>query len=420
MNQELSITIDYGTSMVRAIYRYPSQKYNGANGITKDRLLLMQPNILLINNCLVEKYSQKQSGARPENNAWVEIGEDGEELPSKTYAVGLFVENIVAANNHHLEITKHNNALVFVAAVIGAIAKRHYLKNRLSVNLMMLLPYNEYELREVLHRGIENVLREFKFCGSTYSVEITSIKTAFEGYGLLCRGRSTNKDARLQKAGDLVLGILMIGYRDASLIVFVRGNPIIHEVNQFGMYKLLALIANGCSAQPTAALARALCRYQKAKTEEAKHLALKPVLQTNRSVLMQETERKNLEEAISQSLSQYIHIISNYLQMKLSSCHVDEWLIGGGTACYLGNRLSSILLSIARTNQMPLPKIEWGTQLEKVARVLFEEQIKCEGLEYRLSDLIGAHYTHLNEQLPKVLPVAKTRKRQTKRVDGVV
>jgi hypothetical protein len=426
------ITVDFGTSLIKVIY-HPPEAPSTAKGMSEKRLLLIPPTIQQVDECTLKPYRDKNTRAYPENNAWVSIYQRIDE-PPKHYAVGLLAQSILyhVPDIYLLATSKRNNVLIYLPTILGAIATRHCLPQQFRIKPNLLIPYNEFTSRESLHVALEQTLSRFSFCDREYTVTIEGgakgISTAFEGYGLLSNGREPNNKTALGKSlKDSTIAIVNIGYRDMSLLVLHKGNCEVNQVANLGMASLLQLLSERCSTSVSTHVAGILSRYhqvKRPKTETVEELAkfdctrkriLKPLLQSEHNEIMANKELEDLIEAIEQCSMQYLRSIMSYIGRLVARYDIEEWILGGGTARFLGSHLSDGLINLdSQVDVCSL--ISWGNHLDKIAQKLFPHEWRREWPKSRLSDVLGFHLKATGEPLTNVIAAIEAQEKREGKV----
>ena len=99
---------------------------------------------------------------------------------------------------------------------MGVIAESNNLNpKKISLQLAVLLPWNEYEDREKFYNKLKQYLSSFVFRGLSYSVELDKFICRPEGGGLAAiHTRKKGKEWQQDKK----LGILMFGHRNIAIL----------------------------------------------------------------------------------------------------------------------------------------------------------------------------------------------------------
>lgn len=350
---DLVVGFDPGSSLGRAFY--------SANPFQLE-LLLMEPEVVFLPRKSIELYEKNRVGSTaPENAAWVEFQD-------KCWAVGFLAKSRFHGDLGLAEL-KFERAIYKVLAMVGAIAQRKSLPEQFSLALGLLLPWGEYQDRDRFERLVRDALCNFCFRGKHYSVELEVFECLPEGMGLIARGRDPGVSISQQN-----IAVVMIGYRNASILVMERGEMTLGATSDLGFIRLIEKVQSCTSGlkadQLTAAISRA---GPKVKPKAFAHLTRS----SNRSLQIEEAEQ--IAEATRVFRAEHWQMLKSWLQNKIT-IPIDEPLASGGTSHNYRHELNDFFGPA---------KINWCEHLEERIHNDFKDAVLKFDLYYRLADIYG-------------------------------
>jgi hypothetical protein len=314
---ELSLVLDFGGSLTKGIYR-------GKSG--EAMLFSMEPEVISLPKASIDEYEARKMGTPdPADAAWVGCGDD-------YYAVG-YLASSQFYGNAGLSSFKYERAFPKTLAAVWAVAHRLGLtkKKKISAAIGVLLPAGEYEnasrLKELITEGLDN----FSTPTGTMSVSLSHYESKPEGGGVLMV-YATSQDAAVLKSKTVA--VVMVGYRNASILVSERGVVGKRLTSPLGFIRLVELVERRISTLVgTARLAAAIARAG----ESIQTAPLMPLaMSSQKESRLSEVEK--LVGAIESSRDQYLHSLSSWLRENLPK-ELDEVILCGGTAYYLRDSL---------------------------------------------------------------------------------
>jgi len=398
MNQaitpEITIATDFGSSLAKGIYTLDNQTFPPLN------LILLEPEVIKLSFESIESYEKNKLGTgKEEDSAWLRLREN-------YYAVGFLAKNRFGTLKA-LHILKIDSAIPLMLAMLGVIAQKHRLAPKFKVNMSILLPWSEYKDKERFEEEIEEAMKSFSFRGEEYTLELKTFAALPEGGGLLARGRvprKAEKEIRPQKSSNIL--ILIMGYRNSSLLAVQKGELIKGLTSDFGFSKMVNRILELTSGQREERLIPVICEIASKKNPE-KIILEKLVRTTIKELELAEVE--TLKSAIENARNEYVLMLRNWLQQQIPVNNIDEILIGGGTAKYLKKEITESL-KVYRGAEL-----NWLEDIEKRIIATFGERVKKDDLAVRLTDVFTLYYKFTS--LP--LPLLKEKASQVKEVGGV-
>ncbi|MEA5626731.1 ParM/StbA family protein [Nostoc sp. UHCC 0251] len=351
------LTLDLGASTTKAIAQvYP-------DGVPM--VITMEPEIADVGYGSIEFLSSQSSVQ--DNTVWIGIGEE-------YYVLGALSKSMFAGTSAIRDL-KYSYALPKIAALMWLAIRRLGLgvKVDLGIYLQILLPPGEIahanhlgkQLTQRLKTGVKTPTGKFK-------CKIRSFNAALEGAGLLTyRSRNVNVNY-FQKN----IGMLMLGYRNASFTLSMKGNSSKAESTDLGMNWLVSQFvertAVGLSKEDSR-LVKAIVEARDGDFDSLRRLS-----------------RKNKPEQIQLDVDLFEKILplvrEEYTRALLrwvkGIAVMDEVLICGGTATFVRHELTQHFdnegIPICWNGGMELPKY-----LDTI------------GLGDRVCDVWGSHISHI-------------------------
>ena len=153
---DIFLCVDPGASQTKIIYQLQNE--------TNPNYLLMSPNVEPISQSNIDFYFASQGwvgSPAPIEQAWLQVDDE-------IFVVGDFANRFDPEDR--LQELKYENALYKVLAAIGVIREQHKLnkKKKLSVELAVLLPANEYNDRHRFKTRLGRLMSDFYFRGDSH------------------------------------------------------------------------------------------------------------------------------------------------------------------------------------------------------------------------------------------------------------
>jgi len=284
---------------------------------------------------------------------------------------------------------KYNKAVYQCLGIIGSVIQREG-EIPSSLNLATLLPFDEFQHKERFQEQVRSALEKFTFRGKEYSLKLDKFACLPESSGLYLRGRQGNRSTKLASSKDITTAVVMMGYRNVSLMVMDKGTPKVKETTFQGFAQMIELIKERVPVVNEQALIRAMSKPNyKQRKKALNHIAVCNHQQ------IREKEVRDLLAAIEEAKDEYLTVVTNFLDSNLRPFVVDEFVIGGGTANYFKRELHRYINSWSA-------EISWTENIEVRLNLTFGQKIIRESLEYRLCDVYGLLYYLLSKPLPKL------------------
>lgn len=423
---DLSVCIDPGASQTKIIYQ-----------LEKDNLpkhLLMEPYVESVSRPTLDFYFASTGWTgfpAPSIQAWVEINQ-------QIFVVGAFARLFDAEDR--LRELKYENALYKVLAAIGVIVQRHNLnlQRKLSIELAVLLPANEYNDRQRFQEKLASIISNFSFRGIQIKGKINRFLCRPEGSGLAAIVISRNGINWFQANK---LGILMLGHRNVSGLYFEHGNIKTYDSPLLGFWQLLDSVVNLTSGLTREQIASAISESlfqagNKIYISRANDFLEKSISYTEHPNWIEYSSIKNLASANDENLRQKeiesiidaLNIATKQYWSKLSKWinklfvqDLDTVIIAGGGASFLepeledyfncepmhgydsslGERKDQCYFKSGeykkREANNHFTPIIWGAGLHQELETLFNFVDNRQSLGYRLIDGFGLFEQLLNK-----------------------
>jgi hypothetical protein len=352
---ELIIILDYGGSATKGVY---------ADASLNERLLVMEPEVISLPLSAITNYEQTKLGSpHPSDAAWVSVEENS------CYVVGYLAQSRFNGNPG-LSSLKYERAFPKTLAAVWVAAQELKLGNKFNAAIAILLPAGEYESGNQLHELIADGLKDFQTPTGRMSVTLTHWNCKPEGGGvyMLHRHQLGGDAARRQ-----TIAVVMMGYRNASLLLFERGQVSKRITSSLGFIKLVELVEGRIAGLPsTARLARAIAKAgERIEVRHLKALALSSVPEVRAK------EAQKIADAVAACRAEYSSVFCSWLREVLpQQITLDEVVLCGGTAEYLRPELE---------NHFAHTEISWNGGIELPASLIDEE------LGSRLCDAYGMY-----------------------------
>ncbi|MBD2302246.1 ParM/StbA family protein [Nostoc sp. FACHB-190] len=353
---DLTIAFDPGSSLSKIFYTLKS---------FQPELLLMEPEVAQVPVASLVAYESSCVGSpAPENSAWVEY-------KGQYRAVGFLAQDRFYADLK-LSEPKFELALYKTLALVGALVQKKSLPNGATINLGVLLPYGEYEDRKLFEQLVTEALAGFRFRGVEHSFELKSFLCRPEGFGLISRGRAPGSSLK-----ECKIAVIMIGYRNISVLIMDRGMISQGITEDLGFNKLVGCVQRLVSGQKPLKLAAAISKAgSKISTKALTHLV------RVQDPGLRDTELSQIRSAVTTAREEYWISLTSWLRSRIPS-DVDEIIFAGGTAHYLSRELN---------NLFPYVQKVWCNELEAQINRNFLADVSRNGLEFRLTDNYGLFY----------------------------
>ncbi len=326
----LILAMDFGGSSTKCI---------GGTSFEKRFVIAMEPEVIEFPASLSRPRGEVGE-ADPKDRAWIELG-------GKYYAVGYLAQYRFAAHPQ-LSRLKVETAVYKVLAAVWVMAEKFKLGTQMKLALYCVLPPGESKNKEWLYSQLKEALREFVTQSGLMSVELVNFDCKAEGSGLFMLHRAKRGNEAIR---SLVLAVVMLGYRNASVLACYRGSVGESVSADLGFVKLAAEVQQQTSGYQKESLATAIATAGDSNNE----VPLKRLLR-HRSTEQQQEELAQLRQAISDARQTYTIKLRDWLSEALPP-QVEELVFCGGTSDYLKTELMAMFpqLSLYFHAQVELP-----------------------------------------------------------------
>jgi len=352
---DLTIVLDFGGSATKGVY--------AAGGSLNEKLLYMEPEVISLPQSAINSYEQTKLGkAEPADSAWVSVDED------TCYVVGYLAQSRFNGNPG-LSSLKYERAFPKTLAAVWVAAQALKLKNKFSAALAILMPASEYESGKQLQELLVDGLKDFQTPTGKMSVDLTRFDCKPEGGGIYMIHRHQLGDAAKQKT----VAVVMVGYRNASVLVSERGQVSKRVTSNLGFIRLVELVEARILGLPsTAQLARAIALAG----DQVKACHLLPLAMS--SVPEARTDEvRQIVDAINISRIEYASALCSWLREVLPrQVNLSEVILCGGTAEYMRLELE---------NHFAYAEINWNAGID------LPSELKDASLGSRLCDAYGLY-----------------------------
>jgi hypothetical protein len=286
------------------------------------------------------------------------------------YAVGYLAASQFNGNAG-LNQLKYERAYPKTLAAVWAVAQELGLKNKFSTAIAVLLPPGEYENAAGLERLIRRGLAAYETPTGVLNVSLEHFECKPEGGGVYLIHEFNNSAVLKRKTWAVV----MVGYRNASVLVAARGQVNKRVTSNLGFVKLVEAVRDRTSGLALNRLAQAIALAGE-----------QPNLQILQPLLLSVTESGRRDElielrsAIIECRLEYALSLKSWLREVLPR-ELDEVVLSGGTAEYLESELKDHFSGVT---------VNWNASIE-----LSESLLSAE-LGNRLSDAYGMYQYFLN------------------------
>ncbi|MCU0542636.1 MAG: ParM/StbA family protein [Oscillatoriaceae cyanobacterium Prado104] len=361
------LVMDFGGYSTRVFYR------DNRSPNSKPNVLVMEPHVGIINKEQAKSYTDANfTSSAPENLAWVAINKD-------CRAVGY----LAASNaNAHIGLSglKYESAIYKALAAIWVVAYRLELGHRFSIALAVLLPPGEFNDGKQFFELLKASLEACETPTGTLLVKLTEIQAFQEGGGV-CAMYCQKLEATFS---HLVRAFVMVGYRNASVLVSHRGAIAKGKTSNLGMVRMAQLVLERTSDYDEARLTRAIA------TAGTIDLSRRHVFNLTRSrdLTNRHNEADRLLEAIKLARPEYAQRLIGWLDEVLPP-DIDEIVFCGGTAEYLKPELRSHFSECAQS---------WHGEIE------IPSELDPDNMGIRLADVYGLFEYFTAQLLPAQSP----------------
>lgn len=306
-----------------------------------------------IANCFTQP---NLASASPENIAWVAIG-------NECRAVGYLA---AAQFNAHIGLTglKYSSALYKALAALWVVSRKLDLGNQFSAAISVFLPPGEFNDSKQFFELLSQYSASFETPTGKLSVTLDKTQALQEGGGIALIHNSNLGSAFKQR----VTAFVMVGFRNASVIVSARGAVGKGKTSDLGMVKLVDLVQERTSNYDASRLALSIAQAGVSYNRPYFYRIAR-----NREETAKDREVDLLIEAVKLSRFDYARMLSHWINEVLPP-DLDEIVFCGGTSEYMKPELR---------NQFSHYSLSWH------AGITVPKTLDSDGLGCRIADVYG-------------------------------
>ncbi|MDX2241566.1 MAG: ParM/StbA family protein [Leptolyngbyaceae cyanobacterium bins.302] len=314
------LAIDFGGSATKVFYQ---ARFAPTSSV---HLLTMPPEVAQVSAPAIAGATAHSLGSlqsSPEHRVWV--GVPGE---ADYWAVGNFAQRFHA----HAGLTqlKYERAVYKTLATLWIIEQQLALPATFRVSLACLLPAGEYEDRHRFQQKLTQALHQFETPTGLLHVQVDSFACAVEGSGVVLAHAQ-----RSPNFSTTTTAVVMLGYRNASVLVFNQGNLVTARTCTLGFVQAVEHVLSHSSGQTHERLLAAIVQYLQSDSLAA----FVPIVRAR-----QEPDRtdeiKHLGAVTTQAIQDYSQTLLSWIDEVLPP-GVDEVIFAGGSADLLRSHLLS-------------------------------------------------------------------------------
>ena len=354
---DLLLTLDFGGSGLKCIYQ---------TWENKPEVLFMEPEVIEVSSQILKEKTQNLfHNVNPENMAWIGIEQDYQ-------AVGYFASaqfNAIA----RLRPKKHSLAVYRTLAAVWVIQQRLELPTSFEIALTVLLPSGEMSDSQMMLKNIKTALSNYETPSGELNVNTTDLNCFPEGTGVYLLHYNNSQELVRRK----VLVLIMIGYRNASILLSKRGMVTDSRTIDLGMSKYLDIVIKKTSGLTPEQIIKAIAKAEEEKKRQEKsELHALDFLNLTELHLSIETRKKQAQQildAINSSKLEYVKRIQQWLSEILPT-ELDEVVFCGGTVDFFQEELD---------NLFPATPVKWH------GNFTYPEELNEKWLGNRLADAYG-------------------------------
>jgi hypothetical protein len=321
------------------------------------------------------------ASASPENIAWVAIG-------NECRAVGYLA---AAQFNAHIGLAglKYSSALYKALAALWVVSRKLDLGSQFSAAISVFLPPGEFNDSKQFFELLSQYSASFETPTGKLSVTLDKTQALQEGGGIALIHNSNLGSAFKQR----VTAFVMVGFRNASVIVSARGAVGKGKTSDLGMVRLVDLVQERTSNYDASRLALSIAQAGVSYNRPYFYRIAR-----NREETAKDREVDQLIEAVKLSRFDYARMLSHWINEVLPP-DLDEIVFCGGTSEYMKPELR---------NQFSHYSLSWH------AGITVPKTLDSDGLGCRIADVYGL-FSYFKSQFEALGPrsvVATSQRRE--------
>ena len=344
------LAIDFGGLSTR-VFCQSSQAGSKANSF------VMESQVGPVSQDIANCFTQPNlASASPENIAWVAIG-------NECRAVGYLA---ASQFNAHIGLAglKYSSALYKALAALWVVSRKLDLGNQFSAAISVFLPPGEFNDSKQFFELLSQYSASFETPTGKLSVTLDKTQALQEGGGIALIHNSNLGSAFKQR----VTAFVMVGFRNASVIVSARGAVGKGKTSDLGMVRLVDLVQERTSNYDASRLALSIAQAGVSYNRPYFYRIAR-----NREETAKDREVDQLIEAVKLSRFDYARMLSHWINEVLPT-DLDEIVFCGGTSEYMKPELR---------NQFSHYSLSWH------AGITVPKTLDPDGLGCRIADVYG-------------------------------
>jgi len=344
------LAIDFGGLSTR-VFCQSSQAGSKANSF------VMESQVGPVSQDIANCFTQPNlASASPENIAWVAIG-------NECRAVGYLA---ASQFNAHIGLAglKYSSALYKALAALWVVSRKLDLGNQFSAAISVFLPPGEFNDSKQFFELLSQYSASFETPTGKLSVTLDKTQALQEGGGIALIHNSNLGSAFKQR----VTAFVMVGFRNASVIVSARGAVGKGKTSDLGMVRLVDLVQERTSNYDASRLALSIAQAGVSYNRPYFYRIAR-----NREDAAKDREVDQLIEAVKLSRFDYARMLSHWINEVLPP-DLDEIVFCGGTSEYMKPELR---------NQFSHYSLSWH------AGIAVPKTLDPDGLGCRIADVYG-------------------------------
>lgn len=316
-SRKAGLTLDFGGSGTKGIAHHKDIRC----------VLYMESQVIEVPFSSLQGKTQKNlNNTHPENLAWVGVGEDYR-------AVGYLAQLFLASPS--LRPRKYELAVYKTLAAAWVMQQKLQLPDKFDLSLILLLPLGEFEDAALLKSMLKDALASFLTPTGTMNVNLVRYECFPEGSGIYMMYRQK----RPEQMKRWNVGIVQIGYRNASVLLSSRGVLDKGKTTNLGMARMVELVQSRTSGLNSVALLNAIATA--ANNPQSQHFVNLVSICDREQQLVQ---LQKIIAAVKEARTEYAIALMSWLKEMLPPFgELSGIIVGGGTADYLRDELMQVI-----------------------------------------------------------------------------
>ena len=354
-NPDLLLTLDFGGSGLKCIYQTWGNE---------PKVLFMEPEVIEATPQLLKAKTENLfSNISPENMAWVGIEKDYQ-------AVGYFASAQFNAINR-LKPKKHSLAIYRTLAAIWVVQQKLNLPSQMEIALAVLLPPGELSDAQMMLNQLKKSLSSFETPTGELNITTSNLTCYPEGIGVYFLHQQNSG-----QVNNKVLAFIMIGYRNASILLSKRGMITDVRSTNLGMIKYLETVTKETSGLKPEEIIEAIAKAEEERSKQGKSelqaIDFLGLTEWHLNIDLRKKQAQQILDALNNSKIDYLKRIQQWLSEVLPS--IQEVVFCGGTVNYFQKELD---------NLFPATPVKWH------GNFTYPEELNEKWLGNRLADAYG-------------------------------